>query len=563
MSHPFATIWPGDQDDAAAQAWEGATGDTTLRPDIAYREDLIGWAEHRLGIPRSTLVWSLNPGYDAHQWDGTPDPMVAIAKALEAWEDVGVESGTGTGKSFFAAVVILWFVACWEGARAFTFAPKEDQLRLFIWMELAKLWPRFQAIFPTAELTDLTLRMRGGIDDSWGARGYAVGVRAGEEVATKAAGMHAEHMLIVGEETPGIETAVITAHENTCTAPHNLRLYLGNPDNQQDTLHRICVSPDVTAIRISGLDHPNVVADDPDIIPGAVSRLAIERRARKYGIDSSLYGSRVRGIAPLESSDALIKAVWVEAAGHRYLDVGLRRGPRSMGVDVANSENGDEAAICRGLGAVALEVDAFKCPDANVLGAEVVAEALADDIEPMHVGVDASGVGAATVNEAKRLGFRVSALHSGRGKMQTMDEDADIEEGQKRVANEEKFDTRRSQMYWKARDDLQHGRVGLDPTDRELMLDLIAVTWKSSRGLICVEKKEDVRKRLGRSTNKGDAFVYWNWVRPRRAEKDDPEIEPDAFSPEVLAEDAKHRNKLKRRLQKRRGQRHLHDSGDY
>src|ERR1044072_4908768 len=187
---------------------------------VAYQRDPIGWMVDVLGIPEHTIRWSLNPGYEEHQWDGTPDPLVTALTALADWKDVGIESATGTGKSYTASAGgVLWFLAWWAGARVFTFAPKEDQLRLFIWAEIAKLWPVFQKHFPSAELSDLRIRMDG--TDNWGAWGYAVGVRADETVATKAARMHAEHMLLLYEEMPGIPLPVIAAGENTCTAPHN------------------------------------------------------------------------------------------------------------------------------------------------------------------------------------------------------------------------------------------------------------------------------------------------------------------------------------------------------
>lgn len=561
------TLWPDDASDPYVAAWESATGDETLKPDVAYRHDLIGWARDRLGIPEATLVWSLaGKQYTRHRWDGTVDPFAVVAKALEEWHDVAVESGTGTGKSFFAAVVILWFLACWEGARVFTFAPKEDQLRLFIWMEIGKLWPKFQALFPTAELTDLTLRMRGGTDDSWGARGYAVGVRAGEAVATKAAGMHAAHMLIVGEETPGIPAPVIAAHENTCTAPHNLRLYLGNPDHQQDPLHLLTKTPGVVAVRISALDHPNLVLADADFIPGAASVKSVERRRKKYGEDSPLYGSRVRGIAPLEARDALIKGIWLEAAGRRFGEAALRRGRQALGVDVANSENGDEAAICYGEGATAVTIDSFPCPDANELGGKVVAYARANGILPKHVGIDGVGVGAGTVNEAKRLRFHAVALLGGQVKSRlipTFDAETELEDGERGVVNVELFGSLRAQMYWQAREDLRLGRIALDPKDIELQMDLLAPTWETRNGTIYVEAKEKIRERLGRSTNRGDAFVYWNWVRPREHERPDEAEDFDAFSKEALLQEIEDKAKLRGRLKKRRNLKHLHDVTEF
>jgi hypothetical protein len=326
------------------------------------QNDPIGWILDKLGVPEETLRWSLNDGYASHEWDGTPDPLVAVAEALRDWEDVGVESGTGTGKSFFVACLILWFLACYKGSRVFTFAPKEDQLRLYIWAEIGKLWPRFQALFPSATLTDLRIRMDGG--DEWGAWGYAVGVRANEDSATKAQGMHAEHMLLVYEETPGIPLPVIVAGENTVSALHNLRVAIGNPDHQHDALHTFCTSPGVVHVRMSALDHPNVVTGR-EIIPGAVSTKAVERRRQKYGADSRLFESRVRGISPSEADDALIRLAWCQEAARRYGDVRFREGLPALGVDVANSENGDKAAIARGLGACLLEVVSFPCPDAS------------------------------------------------------------------------------------------------------------------------------------------------------------------------------------------------------
>ena len=270
---------------------------TTVHAD--YQQNPIGWIIDVLGVEGRTLRWFLNPGYEHHKWDGTVEPLVQMAGALARGSDVGVESATGAGKSFMLACLTFWFVACWPNARVFSYAPKEDQLRLFMWAEMRKLWPAFQRRFPQAELTDLRLRMIPK-SDQWGAWGYAVGVGSGEQSATRAQGAHAEHMLLIVEETPGLSPAVMTALENTSTGPHNLRIAVGNPDSQHDELHRFCTSPGVEHVRISGLDHPNVVCNDAAIVPGAVSLESVEKRARKYGEDSRLYRSRVRGISPAD-----------------------------------------------------------------------------------------------------------------------------------------------------------------------------------------------------------------------------------------------------------------------
>ena len=475
---------------------------------VEYQTRPLDFIVEQLHVPRESLEWSLNDGYLSHQWDGTANPLVSILDGLSQWEDVGVEAGTATGKSYLAAAGVLWFLACWSCARAFTFAPKEDQLRLYIWKDITQLWPAFQSVFPSAELTDLRIRMVEG-SDMWGAWGFPVGVRAGEEISTKASGMHAADMLLVYEECQGIDPAVIEAGVNAATAPHNLKWFLGNPNHQLDALHQACVAPGVRHIRISALDHPNVVTGR-QVVPGAVGAGSVAVRKARYESRPRLYDSRVRGISPAESSDALIKLEWVTRAQHRWTLAAKLSGfgeptarlKRALGVDVANSEGGDEAAIARGVGRWLMSVESFACPNANNLGTKVGLEMQRDGIMDEHVGVDAVGVGAGCVNELRAHDHWIKALGGG--------------DSPEERSDEEQYNNLRSQMEWKLAEDLRLNLIDL-PDDPELVTDLITPQWKTVNGKIVVERKEDVKKRLpaGRSPNKGDAVVYWNWVRDR------------------------------------------------
>ena len=273
-------------------------------PHTSHQTDPVGWIRDKLGIPEHTLRWSLNDGYEDHRWDGTPDPLSCVLEALAAWEDVGVESGTGTGKTFLGACVVLWFLACWEDSVVVTAAPKLAQLTKHIWKEIGRLWPRFHRHFPQAELlASGVIHMKPAVEDRevWAATAFGCGVGADETSATKAQGWHAEHMLILTEETPGVHSAIMVAFENTCSSPHNLRLAFGNPDFEEDELHQFCLIPSVVHVRVSALDHPNVVTQDHTIVPGAVSLPAVERRAELYRHLPSMYASRVRGISPKQA----------------------------------------------------------------------------------------------------------------------------------------------------------------------------------------------------------------------------------------------------------------------
>lgn len=509
-----------------------------VRALTEYQKDPIGFLVNVLGFKREQLEWDVNAGYDSHEWDGDRNPLAKLANALvegEHGKDVGVEAATGTQKSYTAAGLILWFLGSFRDAVVFTFAPKEDQLRNFIWMEIRKMWPRFKVHFPDAEMLDLKIRIIPG-DNRWGATGYAVGVGAEEEIATKAQGMHATHMLLVYEETPGIHTAVMEAGENTCTAPHNRRLALGNPNHQRDTLHKFCTDPGVVHVRISALDHPNVVTGNHNVVPGAVSRQSIERREQRYTKDSPKYLSRVRGISPEDSAESLIMQSWIERAVQRWRDAMEFRNARpdnelpgkvAKGVDVARSENGDRAAIATFRGAVCEKVETRRCRDTAQFGRDLFREMKAQNVEPRHVGVDPIGVGAGTVDTLNGmlrvvysdvrggLAYQVQELNgaaSWDGTLKAADGSS-----AEYIGTSADFGNLRAAMYWQLAIDFQHGNIAIPPDDG-LIEELRALKSEERRGRIYIIEKDDIRDELGRSPDKSDALAYGNWVRPRMKE---------------------------------------------
>jgi hypothetical protein len=80
-----------------------------------------------------------------------------------------------------------------------------------------------------------------------------------------------------------------------------------------------------------------------------------------------------------------------------------------------------------------------------------------------------------------------------------------------------KFVNKRAEVWWKFREALEPGLgepVAL-PNDPELISDLTAPRWKMTPSGIQIESKDDIRKRLGRSPDKGDAVVMaWAFGEP-------------------------------------------------
>jgi hypothetical protein len=482
--------------------------------NLFYQTHPFEFLVERLGFKAETLDWYLLPEYKDHKWDGTINPLKTLLDCLAVGiKRIGVESATGTGKTKIGAGIVIWFLECFKNSIVITTAPKEPQLKLHIWKEIGVMYQTY----PKGVLTTLRLNMH---DDpkltDWQAVGFVAGIVANEESATKAQGFHAEHMLIITEETPGVPTPILEAFQNTSDAPHNIILCFGNPDHQLDNLHKFCALPNVTAIRISGYDHPNVVLKNPSFIPGAVTQDGLDDKKLRYGGEQgALYLSRAKGISPGQSISALIKLVWVQAAIERgklirddngNIDESIILGRKCLGVDVANSEAGDRAAIAKGKGIHLIKVEDFQCPDANQLGKRDVYQIMIDEkISPDDVGIDSVGVGAGTVNALKEMGKRIIALGGA-------DAPVKIRLENNSDKKEEEFKNLRSQMYWQCREDLRNGIITL-PDDPELIADLITPEWESKNGKIVIESKEEIKKRLTHSPNKGDAVIYWNWMR--------------------------------------------------
>jgi hypothetical protein len=79
-------------------------------------------------------------------------------------------------------------------------------------------------------------------------------------------------------------------------------------------------------------------------------------------------------------------------------------------------------------------------------------------------------------------------------------------EGSGRALNPAKFNNRRSEMWWTFRNLMEEGGIDLDPLDTQLSEELQTIKWFIDlSGRICIETKEDAKKRGVASPNRADA----------------------------------------------------------
>jgi hypothetical protein len=523
--------------------WGGA-----VRAHEHYRDRPVEWIVDHLDIAEHTIRWSQNPEYQQcycprcerlgnagqpHLWDGDVDPLDKALTLIFQGKWVATPSGTGLGKTFvLGAACTLAFLATHERSVVFSLAPKHDLLLKNLWKGIGQMLPKFKKHFPLAQLLTGELRMLDGEGEKevWTATAFGAGQGADEQLAAALKGVHHPSMLWIMEEGQGLSSAKVETIVKTSSGEFNSIVMLGNPKDQHDQLAAFGRRPRVTEIRISAYDFPNFVCGR-DVIPGGRSRQSVLDDLEEDGFDESRprFMSQVRGIAPAQSEDALIRQDWINASVQRgRTDLSLRDGLPALGIDVADSPTGDKSAFSRWQGAYCSEVISFRADDAGEVGRIAYREIMnpANPISPRHVGVDAVGVGASCVNELKRLGLRVKRLHGSAKAGPRVDTEARDDDGLPvPVVGAELYGDLRSAVYWTLREDIRLCRIGI-PDDAALHEELTAMEYDPTPK-IRVLKKDEIKAKIGRSPDKADALAYGNYVRHRAPARGRPDEQPE------------------------------------
>ena len=169
-----------------------------------------------------------------------------------------------------------------------------------------------------------------------------------------------------------------------------------------------------------------------------------------------------------------------------------------MGVDV--SRGGKDATVIAkmygGWFAPLLNFGASETKQAT-MWLLLVVDNLAETERTAQIELDLTGHGGSPYDVLVSQGYNVSGFQGG-SKSPFTDAGGTLE-----------FRNRRAEAWWKFREalDPNSGEKIALPPDSELMADLTAPTWFLSTQGIQIEEKDAIRKRLGRSTDAGDAVV--------------------------------------------------------
>ena len=191
----------------------------------------------------------------------------------------------------------------------------------------------------------------------------------------------------------------------------------------------------------------------------------------------------------------VIPTAWIKAAQARWTATQPGDSLLSVGVDVARGGK-DKTVVARLYGKWIAPLDKYpgaSTPDGPTVAALVLPYANA----LCGMFVDVIGVGAA-VYDALRGSVRVAGVNFAEGVPMERDKTGKL-----------KFRNVRAAAYWRLRealDPISGDNLALPP-DAELEADLKAPKWSLTTGGILIESKEDIKERIGRSPDCGDALA--------------------------------------------------------
>lgn len=454
-------------------------------------------AELLLKRAQNDPVWWVKEVLRATPWS----KQIEILESVRDNPRTSVRSCHGVGKSYIAGQVILQFLYCYVPSIVLSTAPTWRQVEKLVWKEVRASYRRAKIplggdLLPKSPEIQL-------VQDEW----YAIGLST--DNPERFQGFHERNILVVVDEAAGVPEDIFEAIEGVLTSENARLLLLGNPTALSGSFYDSFRTPGWKTIHISAFDTPNFTRfgiTEEDIADGSwkdkvktdlpnpklITPAWVADKYVRWGPTSPAYEARVKGQFPTQGDDTLIPLAWVEAAMERWEDAEEGE-PVELGVDVARFGS-DKTVLATRRGRRVLPLIEYSKQDTmETAGHVVVAQR---ETGASSVKIDVIGVGAGVYDRTKELRLPVVAINVAE------------------VAKEpERFVNLRSELWWNLRELLDpNPKINPDPIalppDDELLADLSGIKYKiDSRGRIAVESKEDMKKRLGRSPDKGDAVV--------------------------------------------------------
>lgn len=458
--------------------------DAVLRNTAPEEERRLPWHDDPVAFATEAVAWPKGERLAPYQAE--------VLRAIVEDRRVAVRSLRGAGKSTTAALAILWLAVTRDAVcdwKCLTTAGSWRQLEKFLWVEVAT-WARrlrFDVIgrapFDKKQLFTTMLRLD---------RGQAFGAASDDPRLLE--GLHSPSTLVVIDESKAVSASVFDSIEGSLSGHgESFVLAISTPGPPTGRFWEICTKKpglgDWRTIKV-GLEEA--------IAAGRVSREWAEQRRLQWGASSAPFLNHVLGEFAASDEDGVVPYPWVELAIERWQKWNDDGRPSDedtgvvVGVDVGRG--GDKSVLAVRRGDMVQTIERHTVADVMAVTGHVVAK-LGDGGTAV---VDSIGIGAGAVDRLREQGHNVIPFN------------AAAKTNAKDKSGEMSFLNLRSEAWWRLRESLDpaNNPTLCLPPDDELVGDLTAPRWRmNSSGKVQIESKDEIRKRLGRSPDAGDAVV--------------------------------------------------------
>lgn len=432
-----------------------------------------------------------------------PDYLTEILTAIQnGVKKIAIRGPHSLGKTVLASLIVLWAGSVSTDCKAITTASAWRQLTKFLWPEIHKWYGRtnWKKVGHMPEL--LTTELHFGPT--------SIGFPVACTNAATIEGAHAQRVVYIYDESKTIPPLVWEASEGAFAGEgDHIQIALSTPGDESGVYYDICS-------RKRGYEDWKVYYVSPRklIRAGRMSLEWAKKRRQAWGKDSSVYQNRVWGQFAKQSEDALIPLSWVELAIQRwyvwhdemeskgYTDIEeahqRAEGKRIIGADISRGGK-DRTSLAFRKGKILTHFKYYEKGDTKdtMVTTGRIKNAMGDD---GVARVDVLNMGAGVVDRLREVidPDRVTAVNAA--------ERTDLTDR----TGELHFVNIRSAMWWAMRellDPANNENIAI-PDDAELIGDLCTPKYKeTSNGKILIESKDDIKKRIHRSTDAGDACI--------------------------------------------------------
>lgn len=495
------------------------------------------------------------------------DDQKAILSSVQNDRRTIVRSGHARGKDFTSAVAACCFLYTKAPSKVILTAPTQRQVEKIMMAEVKTIirkanqrmkmfgWSMGGTIGST-RITFPNLR------DDW----YLEGFKAEDKATESWTGFHSSNILVVVTEASGIQDETFQAIEGILTGDCARLLLVGNPNRTSGEFFNAFRAGRYNRFKLSCMNAPNVI-NKKNLIPGQVDWQWVDDHVAKPGwtqpIDkkfadpikgdfewdgrwyrpSDPFRVKVQGEFPEQSEDSLIPLSWIEQAVKRWheqrhlfdplvdeiryghlkkpgrtsglVDEHGNRIQYRLGADIAGM-GADTTVFCHRYDHWVGELETYAKQHHMVTAGRIITRL---KMASRHGGgaayVDSIGEGAGVYSRVEeKLKSEILPDIEMRGLDPVKVVSVKFSESAKHyrdITEVRQFANMRAYCYWSIRDHLDPNidgpRLCLPPHE-DLHFDLTELRWKiRSDGRIIIEPKEDFKKRVGRSTDDGDALA--------------------------------------------------------